>query len=128
METAHELAGAVEDWPILIDTLDAVLAEMAPLKGFFSGGQTSVAEHERSRSLAVIRERIRREWAHRRPPSEAVLDAMARASEEYDAILREHRKGRSELADLERRATIIEHRIGRLRALHYAATKLGGMV
>jgi hypothetical protein len=122
--TAHEIAATVEDWPLLIETLDEVLAEMAPLKGFFSGGMNAVAEHERARVLAVIRERLRKEWTDRKPPTEGVLDAMSRADPEYEALLIQHRDGRTELAFLERRATILEHKIARLRALHFAASRL----
>lgn len=126
MKTAHSLAYSVEDWPLLISELDEALEEAAPLKGFFAGGMTSVAEHERGRTLAVIREELRYNWEGKRPPTESVLDAMAKANDTYKAILDEHKEGRAKLHQLERRITILEHQIARIRALHFAAARLAG--
>jgi hypothetical protein len=124
----HDASVAAEECDRLIEELETVRRQLAPLRAAFDGGTSSAAEHERAVRKAQIKEQIRAAWpADLRPPSDADLETRARAHSDHVALHRDLSEKRRIKETLEARVVILEHQIGLRRAVIYSVGRQAGV-
>lgn len=112
------------EWERLLDERKGLASALVPYNARFAGYQTCQAEHERSRKLALIKERIRLEWpVGGKGPTDDAVETRAKSDPSYGDQLLDDATGRVAWEQAKAALADIDERLERIKSMAYQESR-----